>query len=452
MVWRLVVDAVRRRWMMGVLAVFQLHNVARIGPTVATSVDPFAWALVFAWFMSVPALPLFQGREIYQLPLRRRTLWRARWWLATVGAVLISQIGMSLGVWTVRFEWPHGEPLALIVVYAFLYCGCDMALQSTAYGKLGEQPAVPGKLFANVKFFLPVWVMFGASPFFFAKYLPHTFAALTPPWLLLLVGAAFVTAIGYLHQPHLVARPSMRVGRSQRENASAAMRQESFGRLTGLQLLAWRTAKRAFIVYGVLLMAGVIAALALAPDFRVALRLADALPFSNAASQVSEPFTYGSLLMFGSMLDLWFCPHLRPLRALPMSTSSLALIPLIIGLVSALSLWLVLLIVHGAVLANDPVTLRPDLLVIVAGVLVATNALRFALPAPLWFRYMASVTAPMLGWLVALRPASEWQMATVRPAMFVIGLGLMLLAFAAARWSIRASTSLYEAPSVPVRL
>jgi hypothetical protein len=451
MVWLLIRDMARRKWKWALLAIFQLYNIGHLGASLTKSTDPFAWSLVGAWFMSTTSGPMLQGRELHQLPIPRRTLWLTRWWLATVGAVLISQVGISAGAWSVGFEWPQATSLVLIMIYAFLYCGCDMALQSTSYGRLGERPAIPGKVTSSIGLFLPVWVALAGAPFLFAKYLPHTFAGVTVPWLIILALATSLTVIGYRHRPATVARPSMRIGRSQTDTAALVTRHANFGgRLTGLRMLVWRTVRRDLMTYGLLLASAVIVALTFAPDFRNALRLGCALPFSSHPEKSVEPMVYGTLLTFTAFVDILSAPQLRPLRALPLSTSRLAALPLLLGVVSALTLWAILLVLHLSVLGTDPVSFRFDLFLAVAGTLAAMRSARLALPGSPQLRQMAAGAPAFIGMLAVILTLENSTI--VGTAMAVTGVSFMIASFVGTRWSLQRSQSIYKSLSTPVRM
>jgi hypothetical protein len=454
MVWLLIRDMARRKWKVGLYAIFQMYFFPRMLLQIWPSLDLLAWPMAGSWFLRSFTGLWSNTRVITQLPVSRRDLWRASWLTAILAAPLAVQVSFAIARWSLRSDLPQLEPTIVSIFWSFLYCGLNMAIQRTRYGTFVDAPAAPGRAFVTLGMVFPIIALQFGSPFIFAKYLPHHFSQFGPTTLATAALMCAATVWSFLYEPAIVARPSFR---PRNAAAPAAARSNptsplNFGdRLTGLRLLFWRTLRRELMIYSFLLAAALIAALMLAPDFREALRIGGALPFSDHPEKLIEPMVYGALLTFTAMADILTAPQLRPLRALPLSTSRLAALPLLLGVISAMSLWTVLLVVHLSVLSTDPVSLRFDLFLAVAGTLTLMRATRLALPGSQMVRHMAAMAPMFMGMLIIL-PASEKDWTTAGPAMIVTGLSLMIMSFFGMRWSVQRSQSVYRSVSTPVRM
>lgn len=455
MVWLLVRDTARRRWKALSFVIFQSYFYGRTLLTIWPATDPLAWPLACSWFIHSFAESWTTHRVITQLPVSRVDLWRARWWTVMLAPPLLVQPGYMLARWSLRSEVPSPTVLIVSIFWSALYCGVNMAIQRTPYGQRADAPAVPGRgLTTSVGIVLPMMLLQFGAPFVFAKYLPHRLAEFGAGPLVIATVMAGITLWGFLYQPAIVARPSMRRVSIEGRTRTYPPPQSplNFGdRLTGLRLLFWRTVRRELMTYGLFLSMAVIAALLFAPDFREALRIGGALPFSGRPERVIEPMVYGTLLTMAGMIEIVTSLHLRSLRSLPLSTSQLAIMPAVLGVLGAASLWVLLLIVHFAVLGTDPISLRPDLFLAIAGTLTAMRAIRLALPGSQSSRHFGAALPAFAGLLIPIF-ALENAWITAGPTLMLTGAFLIAAAFVGTRWSIQRSQSVYRSLSIPVRL
>lgn len=96
---RLVLDLARRRWKAALFWLgFQPFNMAAMAqhrefPVV---IDPLAIAILMTAFLLPASLTLFNSRELYQLPVSRRTWWRSLWLLRTL--LLPGLVGVAMAL------------------------------------------------------------------------------------------------------------------------------------------------------------------------------------------------------------------------------------------------------------------------------------------------------------------------------------------------------------------
>ena len=364
MVFRLVFDAARRKWLMGAFLVFQLYIFFKIPWKYWPSSDGMAWTMAGAAFLTALADELFRSREIHQLPVSRRTLWLARWWLSMTALALMAQLATIFAYWEARSHWPSVDYVVLSLIFAVLYCGCAMALQASAFERSGDEPAT----FVSTITFAPILIGFIAAPFLLAPYLPHSFAEMGPASAIVMLVMAAFTAHGYRHTPAIDARPHMRLARrvpSAHEPAPAVVLNPAgfAGRLTGLALVVWEESRKQLITFSSLIAIGV-ACWAIASRFRPVpalsefLRLAAVMPFTSSRPVIAEPIVLGAIIVVVTVMEPGMVANIRSLRTLPISSARLACIPAGLGLVSAAMLWVVLLALHGFLAATLPASLR----------------------------------------------------------------------------------------------
>jgi hypothetical protein len=484
MVLRLVLDVVRRKRTAIGLAVAQFYLVGKIFWEKWPAADPMAFLLAGEAFLIILVMPVLQSREIYQLPVSRRTLWLAHWWLATAGAVLVGQLAMSFAQWSAQSRWPGGEQLVLSTTFAFLYGGCAMALVATRVGRWAAKPMPLPRMAARPAARPPArpvnvtWLIFRVAlraapvvlailaapavplvaPFFFARYLPHTVSAFAAPSAIVMLTMAAVSVWGYVHQPDLEARPSLRVARPHLaqpgrapegpERTVVTARTRFIDRLTGQRLPLWTMSRKYLITYSSVIALGIVwwwvtSFYKAVPALATALSRTDMLPFASRSAHVTEPITVGSLLVIAAMLDMGSVTNIRSLRILPVSTTQLSYIPLGLGLVSAAMLWIVFLALHGLVLRTLPVSFRPDLFTAFMALTALSHVLRITLPGQPPARAMMSLAPLGIIWL-ALGYSDSFRTDLVQPAMFVGGLLVLAASFALMRRAVTRSSRIYQ--------
>jgi hypothetical protein len=488
MVLRLVLDAVRRKWMAIAFAVFQIYLICKVPWTFWPTSDSLAWLLAAAAFLTTAPGAMLQSRELYQLPVSRRVFWRARWWLSTAGAALVAQLGVSLAEWSARSQWPSGERLVLSTTFAFLYCGCTMALVATQWGRWGDKPIVfqetptPGTPRTPPRSVNMTWLIVRAllrvvpgviallaiplaAPFVFARYLPHTFSAFHLSSAIVMLAMAAVSVWSYAYQPAIEARPSSRAVRSDATRLSRSRtmppqtvvtgRARFVDRLTGIRLPLWTVSRKYLITYSSVIAAGiawwwVTSFYKVVPALSTVLGRADMLPFASRSAHVTEPITVGALFLIGSLLDMGTVTNFRPLRTLPLSATQLGAVPVCLGLISATMLWIVFAALHGLVLRTLPVSFRPDLFIAFAALTALTQACGAMLPGPAASKSLVALAPIGIIWL-ALGYTDSFRTDIVQPAMFVGGLLTLAAAFVLMRRAVTHGRGIYQPRASAVR-
>lgn len=449
MVFRLVIDGVRRTWRVAAFAVFQLCMGFKMLGQVWPSSDRMAWTLSGALFLSFQAGLVFKSRELYQLPVSRRTLWLARWWLVVTAPVVIAQLAGTFAWWPAVSRWPTVDQIVLSMTFGVLYCGCHMALMTGSLGRSGDAPAT----FLSTVAFAPIMIALTAAPFVFAPYLPHSFAEMRITSAMVILAMAVLTARGYLHAPAIDARPSMRAARrvpSAHGPAPAVVMTPAglVDRLTGLRLVLWNECRKQLITFSSMIAMGV-AGWAVVSRFRPVpalgevLRMAAMLPFSSPRALVSEPIVLGAVLMASTIVEPAMLENIRSLRRLPMSSARLGCLPVALGLVSASMLWIVLLAVHGLVLRTLPSSPRLDLFIAFAALTASTHAIRFIVPGQVVTRTMLGCM-PVLIAFMAPGFAESWRPEIVQPCMVIGGLLILAASWVAMRHAVRRSSAIYR--------
>ena len=133
---RLVIDTARRLWSLYAIAAGMLFFLAwisnvslRRSELLGTFDHLFGWSMASAWFLAASPVMLLEGREIVRLPISRREIWIARWWLAVV--VPATAIAIGLGAGALMGHVSAGpERFVLAMVYCCLYAGCYMAVSA----------------------------------------------------------------------------------------------------------------------------------------------------------------------------------------------------------------------------------------------------------------------------------------------------------------------------------
>ncbi len=453
MVWRIVLDVIWRKRRAIPFGIFQFYLFSSSFPRIFPAIDPMGFVLVGAGFMAVPSGPWNQIRELYQLPVSRRTWWLAQWWTAAAAATTIPVIGGALGEWVVRSQPPGAEQIVLSVVFAFLYCGCATAFAAT-FGRQFDAPAS----WSSVLVVGPAVVILVPVPLFLGGLVPHKFADLNAAVVVVMLLMAAWSAHGYRVEPTIAPRPGRGVPLLGSKPVSHVEAKPRFAdRFTGLQFAFWsegRTQLLTFALAIVLLTAGWIVSslfrqVPTLPEF---LRLADALPFSTARASATEIVTWTFLFFFANMREPWIFNDARRLRALPLSANQVALLTLALGVLSTISLWVVLGVLHLVVLGSVPVSPRSDLFMAFAGLTTLADALRIVVPGRGSLKAMLPLAPVALIVLSAEYFTEGWQPNLVQPSLFVGGLVLLIVSVLIARFAFARTSHIYRQPTPVVRL
>ena len=281
-------------------------------------------------------------REVFLLPVSGRQLWRARWWVTTVGAVIVIAIPKTAAIGR------HGISFFLLSML------CDLAYVGVApalWPLFNTQPRGPVWFRrAAIRLGMILWLLTlggGAVvwPFVMRASLPTEWGHLAGPSGLVLGVALVLTVIGYRHTPAPGAPRNLMRGRGEtnpvRPSGLAAARIPE--RLTGVSYVLMRDAQVSFayaaLVIGTLLVLGVL------PD------PADGL--SAHITYAADSVVPGTGEFFGRSLWLMLlfscCPGgvqwqrvLRHARTLPLSTTQLIALLVAVPLMRWLAVWLVL--------------------------------------------------------------------------------------------------------------
>lgn len=320
---------------------------------------------------------------------------------------------------------------------------------------------------------LPVVILFIAAPFLLAPYLPLSFADLTATWLVVMLVMAAFTVVGYRHHPAITPRPHLRLAsrlesvRSGNTVPSAAPALEAkieapptgfLGRLTGTRMVLWEESRKQFIIFSVVFAIGV-AWWAIGSQYRPwpplneVLRKMALLPFSTPSAPIMEPIVFGALLILANVGDVWMTSRIRSLRTLPVSSSTLGSLTVVLGLTSAAMLWLVLLALHGLVLRTLPSSPRLDLFMAFAALSTTTRTIRFVAPLQDKAKSMICLAPIFAVWLAAgyfVDSKDTWRPGLVQPAMLIGGLLTLVASWAVMRLAVTRSSRMYRPqPAVP---
>lgn len=458
MVFHLVIDAMRRKWLRGAIAVLQLYIFFNMLGKFWPSTQGVGWTMSGAVFLSVLAGDHYQSRELYQLPVSRRQWWLARWWLCITAPVVLAQLAVVWSEWSERSTWLTVDQHILFIAFGLLYCGCGLFVQSTGFGQAGEQPFTLGS--AGWAFLAILGMT--AAPWAIGEFLPRSWSELNAAWFVVIAVMAALTVIGYRYTPPIKARPWARP--AQRFIAAAPAQPKPVSlkpvkwtdRLTGTKLVLWDESRKHFLIFTFLIVVGV-SVWAIAsqvrqvPALATVLRMAGALPFSDSRREISEVIVYGAVLAFAGFADGWSA-RLRSLRALPVSSTRLAAFPLVLGLVSAAVLALALLVLHLLVLRTMPVTPRLDLFLTFAGLTAIASTIRFAGPGDLTMRGMLGFAPVGAIWLGFGFAETRQQMNTVQNALGMAGPVLLIISWAVMRYAVGHRSAMYRPqpnPAIP---
>ena len=458
MVFHLVIDAMRRKWTRGAFSVFQLYIFFNMLGKIWPSTEGVGWTMSGSVFLAVLVGDHYQARELYQLPVSRRQWWLARWWLCMTAPVVLAQLAVIWSEWSERSTLLTVEQHILFVTFGLLYSGCGLFVQSTGFGQAGEQPFTLGSAGWA---FVTILAM-TAAPLTLGHILPHSFADLNAPWIAVMAVMAAFTVAGYRFTPALEARPSRVPVRKLPAGVPAVPQSFSLkprkwsDRLTGTTLVLWDESRKHFLIFTFMIVAGITAwvigsQIKQLPPLAKVLRMAGALPFSDARREIAEEIVYGAVLAFAGFADGW-STRLRSLRALPLSSTRLAALPAMLGLISAAMLALALLILHLLMLRTMPVTARLDLFVTFAGFMALANAIRIAGPGGVTVRGMLAWAPVGAIWLAFGFAETRQQMNTIQDALALAGPALLIVSWAFMRHAIGHGSRIYRPqpnPAIP---
>lgn len=447
MVFRLVVDAVRRgRWAY-LLAVYQIANATWMVTDQSWPLSPLAIILTGSVFLSLLSSMDLGQRIIERLPVSRRAHWVAKWWADAVIAPVIAVLSCAAVVAAADRAQLSMQGFMAWCVWATLYTGFWTAMRATPFGTMGERPVGHGTPVWQSVAVAAVLVITLAIPFFAAPYLPTTVDAFSARWSALALTMAVFTLWGYLHQPVIVARPSLRTGR---KPAAYVPRHPFVDRLTGWRLKLWREVTHDLFVFAVIFVAGIVIWIWFAalqppmPSLSEIFRRAALLPFERSTASQFEPVIFAMLFMISTISNIRLSVGLRAIRCLPLSSTQLAATPLLAGLISASTLWIALFTVHVVLSGTAPASLRLDLFLSWAACSAASTLLRTALPFGFIVNGIsASMVLPALWLSTAL--VDPWRPEFMQPAMFVGSIALLLVVSALMFRAITRSPRLYRA-------
>jgi hypothetical protein len=447
-VFRITLDTARRKWLTALWSMFQFYLPVQAFTQLWPWIDPMGIVLVGAGFFALaPGLAL-QSRELYQLPVSRRTWSQAQWWLAVGGAAIIPVTGITIGLRVHLGNFPGLERVVMYSFFAFLYCAGAMTLRRR-FAKAVEAPAT----LVNMALFGPIGLAFAGGSLWLGARLPHSFGEINAMWAVAILLMGAWAAVGYLHQPEITPRPG-RGGPS----LLASWKQEVSGRdskpvssrLSGLQLVIWYEARAQAATFAFLIVAAIVgwASISLIkpmPAFTEFLRMADLLPFSSARAQATEIVTWGLVLfMVANVREPWVFNDRRHLRSLPLSPASVSCLPLALAVLSTLVLWTVLLILHFLVLRSLPISPRSDLFMAFAGFTAVGNVIRLIGPRQGILRAMVPLAPITLAILASEFFTDGWRAGTAQPLVVAFGAFMMAASFATLRFWLTRSSSMYR--------
>jgi hypothetical protein len=459
-IFRLIVEALRRRWIWTAYFVGQVTYLGKSFWSVGPWLDEVSFTLVAACFLSQPAMNWFAAREFAVLPVSRRTFWLARWWGSVVLPAVVATGAAHLGLWIAQPDGWNWGVTAMGVAYSVLYLGAIQAWRTTRMGRRGDEVATK----TNV--WVPLILMFGIwfAPFAFGPYLPHVPAEVGPVTALLMIAGAVATLRGFRYSPPILARPSrggalwapaVRPARvmpapaepttEDRETRSAlAVGDATSGdklvdRLRGLRLLFWLEARLDLIAFLTVVTVVLIiwttgtlfSRTPNPPALAYVLSKIGFLPFTGAAGAVNDAMALLAFAFTATMFPRRRIEHMRLLRALPFSTGRLMSTMVSFSVVSAGLIWLVLLVLHLLVQRTLPHAFRPELFLAAIALMTLLLGLRLTfvgtqVPAQAW--QMAGISAVGALWYGACT------VTTVDPAVgmfagdaLVFGAGYLLI-------------------------
>ncbi len=352
-------------------------------------IDPLAIAILMTAFLLPASLTLFNSRELYQLPVSRRTWWRSLWLLRTLLLPGLVGVAMALRqqesyalVWSSRCII---YPVTLVIAAGIMIRIAPVLLK---LGVTRERQGVSNIIVQSAATIgaLPFGLLLFVSPFFFAPYLPHVRADFGIWWILGYVAAATYGAGSFFHEPPIEARAVVR----STTRPVRAMPHESYEmpkdaprveRLTGLTLAFYAQARLRLIGLGTA-FAGAVVFWVVLGMFRPVPSLPDAfiragvLPF--AEPRLDLAFVPMSMILLAVLMaDSSSRPlNLLVLRAIPLPAWRISLLPLLTGMATAMAIYATqvgLYVITGHV---HFATWRLDVLIVAGATIALVDLLR----------------------------------------------------------------------------
>jgi hypothetical protein len=427
---------------------------------ILTALAPAAalgFSLVSAWVLGVFAgVTLFSSPAIGLLPIPRATLWRVQWLLSLVVATMGTTAAKLIAVGVAA---PFGRALdlpflALSGCLDFLYNSVLLAVIA-ATGLAAGRPRTGAPIVKRSAQALGIVVTFMGCVWGFVlrPILPTSWAHVTDATAIVM-GAALVVGLAtfFYRPPAHEPRPGfVRREIRRRRGHPGSVRP---GRLAGISRLIaddlWSTASMAALVPAIV-AAGLFGMHTFNPAARAGdafeaveemgiLPLRDDAAFAQCYFLLFLGFALINSRRFSGAPDP-VSPIMRQLRVLPVSARQLN--ALIVGrrLLGWVVVWLCLLVFHVVAFRVAPTTLRPDILLWVAG----ADALVYALFL-CWMRWLPIFTFVMIFSLVATRLIDAFGADLAPLAGSAIGLACL----AAAIWINHVTLNLRQEPYRPV--
>ena len=397
-----------------------------------------AFSLAASWLLAHQPMSLLDQREVVRLPVSRRDLWLAKWWLgALVAPLAIGAMAVAVLAVAAPAQIAFAE-VVLIPLFGVLYCGGFMTLN--AWWPI---PPVEASSAAAVTQWLVMFLVrfLGGIglPFLFARSLPYSAAQVTPAWAAGLAIAAAIFAAGYLYPAPVVARASRPVfqGRTRTQRSWWPG-----NRLSGVSRLMWVHGREIFLVSpflcGLLLFSISTDSAATHTGLRELFHRAQLLPFDRAYG-FDGPHGINVLfmvwLLIGHSAQEIF-RRTRALRVLPLSSMGLSLIVASLGIVSAIVMWAWLFAIHCWIVHAIPTSLRPDLFILLAGAVACTQALDRVVP--FGGRALSGIA------LISLAVLADQVIPALPIALSVAGIALFATAVLVLSWLLKTRSGLYK--------
>lgn len=417
MVRRLVRDAfVRSREEYSIVFVF-LALVWMWGElgTASRSLAMVATLCSVAFLGPMLAFSRLAPKEVLLLPVSRRELWMARWFVALVVApccVVVAQcLGVSL-VWLGRGGPVDLPGIALTATCAYAYAGALMCLLP-ASDLLRRMAVVRDTRGLGSTLHIGVVIAFGGGglwPVLFYDRLPTVWADVYGGFALALFAGVALALAAAAYRPAIRAHVVSLANAPASEHASRPIPMLD-DRFTSLPKLAWLEVTRtgAGLAFMLLIVAGGFVALDVlrgaAVDSADSLRDLGLLPFDGGLRGGILALFVGTVTL--GIRDVDMAPRqadllrasLRHWRTLPMSRDSLAGLLMARRLLGWLLLWAMLLAIQF-VAFGPPASVRADVLACFAGL----DALVFAAGLR-WRRRASSFEQMAMVWLLAFAVA-----------------------------------------------
>jgi hypothetical protein len=461
MLRHLILDLLRRLWRVYAGTAAILAFFWAIADSLSFDSGFFPALSLAAIFVLGPmiAVTQFAAMEMLLLPVSRRDMWRATWFVVGVlscGATLTAKLA---GVTAGRVFTP--EP-SLGLTQTAISSLLDVAYAGVAVGALvALRPAwtsLPGRGVVRVLMVLPVVVFAGGAlwGFLLQSYLPTEWWQMRGPAASLLVAGIGILAAAYFYVPPAGVRPA-RPGAQARARRPPALvfNWPSIGSLSGVHLLLVESviAATSVFVLMILMLVGIETVTEPNALLMDVLRSLHFLPFeSEAASVKLFPLAiFGAVAMntanaMGPARNLCF----RHLRAMPLTTRGLILLLLGRRALGWLAIWTILAVLHVITLRMLPETLRPELLAVCLGAdaLIYALQVRWQVGGMMLTLAMMTVLILSLG-LVFVLPLGFLPSSTAAVLMFAFGLGAAIAAVRLSDRTLRSSSKLYApAPRV----